>query len=72
MIRIRNSRQYQDALARVEQLQSMKAMESSSPANQLWMSFSQKDMNELLALGSALDAFELANTEPRDRAYSSR
>ena len=58
MIRIRNSRQYHDALARVEHLQGQRDSAISV--------FSQKDMNELLALGDALDTFELAKSEPRD------
>jgi len=65
MIRIRNSRQYQDALARVETLEQRRAESFGSM-------LSQKDMNELLALGYALDTYELAHAEPRDRSHYSR
>lgn len=65
MIRIRNSRQYHDALARVETLEQRRASEFGSM-------LSAKDMNELLALGCALDAYELAHAEPRDRSLYSR
>jgi hypothetical protein len=55
MIRIRNASQYRDALARAKELEARRACAT----------LTHKEMSEMLALGEALDAYELARAESR-------
>ena len=58
MYRIKNARQYREALARIEDLLAQRDVEFGL----LW---SNKLGNELLGLGAAVDQFELTHAEPR-------
>jgi len=60
MNRIRNDKQYRKTLARVESLEQQRASEFGSLLH-------PKVMDELLALGAALDAYELVHVNPVDR-----
>lgn len=55
MIRIRNASQYRDALNRAKDLE----------ARREFSVLTHKEMSELLALGEALDTYELARAESR-------
>lgn len=54
---IRNARQYRDAVNRTKDLEAKLALGV----------ISHKEMSEMLNLGEALDTYELAHAEPRQR-----
>jgi hypothetical protein len=57
MIRIRNARQYREALDRAKELETRRE----------FATLTHKEMSEMLNLGEALDTYELAHAEPRQR-----